>query len=102
MDIRPGTTVTVEITAPPRNEPARKTLQRLFRRDPQGLREHRRQKRQRPSWQTWRRGGRMWHHQMKAKPPMQLVPGCRLSLLATVDTIRDLQSVQRFVKVTAK
>jgi hypothetical protein len=101
MDIRPGATVTIEITAAPRNEPARKTLQRLFGRDPQTLRQHRQQKRQRPSWQTWRRGGRMWHHQMKAKPPMQLVPGNRLSLLATVDTIRDIESVQRFVKVAA-
>jgi hypothetical protein len=44
----------------------------------------------------------MWHHQMKSRPPVELAAGRRLSLLATVDTIRDLQSVARFVKVTAR
>lgn len=100
MDVRPGMTVVVEITAAPRNAPACKTLLRLFRRDPAALRHRDRQKRQRPSWQTWRRGGRMWHHQMKAKPPIQLSAGSRLSLLATVDTLRDLESVRKYVKLT--
>ncbi len=102
MDITPGTTVTVEITAAPRSAAARKTLLRLLGRTPEVRRHQRRQKRQRPSWQTWRRGGRMWHHQMKSTPPVELAAGRRLSLLATVDTIRDLESVERYVKVTAK
>ena len=100
MDVRPGMTVVVEITAPPRTAPARKTLLRLFRRDPAALRHRDKQKRQRPSWQTWRRGGRMWHHQMKSQPPIQLVPGSRLSLLASVDALRDLESVCKYVKLT--
>ncbi len=100
MDVRPGMSVVVEITVPPRSAPARKTLLRLFRRDPQLLRHRDRQKRQRPSWETWRRGGRMWHHQMKSKPPISLAAGSRLSLLATVDTLRDLESVEKYVKVT--
>jgi hypothetical protein len=102
MDITPGTTVTVEIAMAPRNAAARKTLLRLFRRTPEIARNERRQKRQRPSWQMWRRGGRMWHHQMKSKLPVQLVPGQRLSVLATVDAIRDLQSVERFVKLVSQ
>jgi hypothetical protein len=99
MDIIPGTTVTVQIEKTPRTDAARKTLVRLFRRTANLRRLQRRQKRQRPSWETWRRGGRMWHHQMKSKPPIALTPGSRFSVLATVDTIRDLHSVQRFVRI---
>ena len=102
MDISPGTTVTVEITAVPRTEAARKTLLRLLSRTAEVRRHQRRQKRQRPSWETWRRGGRMWHHQMKSIPLFEPTPGRRLSLLATVDTIRDLASVERYVKVTSE
>jgi hypothetical protein len=100
MDIRPGQTVSVEIVRTPSNEAARKTLTRLFRRDPHVTRFHRRQKAKRPSWQTWRRGGRMWHHQMKSPPPVKLVAGQRYSVLATVDVLRDLESVGACVKVT--
>jgi len=101
MTIAPGKIVSIEITALPRTEAARKTLTRLFRRDPELARVHRQQKRHRPSWQTWRRGGRTWHHQMKSEPPVKLLPGRRLSLLATVDTIRDIESLAQCVKVTA-
>ena len=101
MDITPGTTVTVEIAKAPRSEAARKTLVRLYRHTAEARQQQRRQKNQRPSWQTWRRGGRMWHHQMKTKAPFTPNPGSRFALLATVDAIRDLASVARFVKVTA-
>lgn len=101
MDLTPGQTISVEITTPPRAAAAQKTLTRLFRRDPDIARHHRRQKRNRPSWQTWRRGGRMWHHQMKSNPAIALTAGQRLSLLATLDVIRDLQSVARYVRVSA-
>lgn len=100
MDITPGKTVCIEITKPPQNAAATKTLTRLFRKDPVVARQQRRQGKNRPSWQAWRRGGRMWHHQMKTKPPFTLTAGRRLSLLATMDIIRDLKSVERWVKVT--
>lgn len=102
MDIAPGQSITVEITLTPRKTAAAKTLLRLSRRDPQVARAQRRQKTRRPSWQTWRRGGRMWHHQMKSKLPIALKPGDRLSLVATLDVIRDLKSVARWVKVTPR
>ena len=100
MDITPGQTVAIELTAAPRNAAAFKTLTRLFRRDPQVVQQQRRQSRQRPSWQQWRRGGRMWHHQMKTKPCFALTVGKQMSLRVSVDIIRDLQSVSRWVKVT--
>lgn len=100
MNITPGKTVSVEVLAAPTSAAARKTLVRVLNKDPQIAHRRRRQTRKRPSWQTWRRGGRMWHHQMKTRSPVQLTPGSRYSLLATVDVIRDLESVGRWVKVT--
>lgn len=100
MDIKPGTTVSVEITRTPRNDAAEKTLNRVCAKDPQVAKFHRRLKEQRPSLQHWRRGGRLWHHQMKTKSPVSLTPGAKYTLFATVDVIRDLASVSRWVKVT--
>ena len=102
MDIKPNVAVSVEVTARPTNEAVRKTLMRLFRKDPVIAKHMRIQDKHRPSWQLKRRGGRMWHHQMKSKPPINLEAGSSYSLVATVDVLRDLNSVQRFVKVTAK
>ncbi|MEW6252999.1 MAG: hypothetical protein AB1716_20365 [Planctomycetota bacterium] len=101
MEIAPGQTVSIELTSVPRNAAARKTLVRLFARDAAVVRDKRWQQRHRPSWQQWRRGGNIWHHQMKTKPPVTLAAGRQVALQATVDVIRDLQSVQRWVKVTA-
>ena len=100
MDIQPGTLVTVEITAEPRSAGAFKTLARVCRKDPEITRRQRWQARHRPSWQIKRRGGRFWHHQMKSTPGVALTAGARYSVRASVDVIRDLASVQRWVKVT--
>ena len=100
MDIPFGRTVSVELTAMPRNAAAEKTLNRLFAKDPQAARRHRWQTRHRPSWEQWRRGGNQWHHQMKSKPALALAKGVVVSLLTTVDVVRDLQSVERWIKVT--
>lgn len=100
MDIKPGSTVTVEITRTPTTDAAQKTLQRLCRKDPAQLRRQRHQDRHRPSWESWRRGGRQWHHQMKSRPGVKIAAGARYTLLASVDVLRDIKSVDRFVKVT--
>jgi len=102
MDIMPGKTVSVEVTETPRNAAARKTLARLFRKDPHVARQQRWQSRHRPSWQEHRRGGRMWHHQMKSRAPVSLNAGSSYSILATLDVIRDLASVARWVKVAER
>ncbi len=102
MEIAPGQRVSIELTAVPRSQAAVKTLTRLFAKDPAAVRAHRWQSRHRPSWESWRRGGNQWHHQMKTKPPVTLAPGRQLSAVATVDLLRDLQSVQRWVKITAQ
>ena len=101
MEIAPGANVTVEITARPRSAAAAKTLTRVCAKDADVKKRKRHRKAHRPSWIEWIRGGKYWHHQMKSKPGISLAPGAKYSLRATVDVIRDLESVQRCVKVTA-
>lgn len=102
MDIQPGSIVKVAITALPTSAAAEKTLIRLCRKDPQVERHHRRQQAKRPSWERWRRGGKMWHHQMKTEPAVRVAPGAAYTIRATVDVLRDLQTVARFVDVSTK
>ncbi len=99
MDIKPGTIVSVTVTKAPTNAAAEKTLTRLFRKDPAVARHHRLQQRKRPSFEEWRRGNATWHHQMKTKPAAKVAPGASYKLRATLDVIRDLASVSRFVDV---
>ncbi len=101
MDITPGNTVNIEITATPRAEAARKTLLRVCGKDERMAKLRRVQKRDRPSWQWWQRGGRQWHHQMHTISPVKLTPGSRYEVRATVDVIRDLASVSRWIKVSS-
>ena len=102
MAIAPGKTVTVKIVSPPTNEAARKTLIRICRKDPLIAKHDRRQHDKRPSFQTWRRGGRPWEHRMKTVSNVKLVAGQTYSVFGTVDVLRDLESVKRFVKLSAK
>jgi len=99
MDVAIGSKISVEITKNPTNDAARKTLIRLYRKDAAVARHHRMQQAKRPSWESWRRGGKMWHHQMRSKPAITLAPGQKFSLRATIDIVRDLESISRFVKV---
>ena len=102
MDIAPGSTVNIEITKRPRSAAARKTLARVCQKDPDVAKHRRIQKAKRPSWQEWIRGGRYWHHQMKTKPSANLEPGSAYTVRATVDVVRDLQSVKGCVNLTVR
>lgn len=102
MDIAPGTNVNVQIVAAPQKEAARKTLIRICSKDRKAVSTHRRQKLRRPSLQSWQRGGRMWEHRMQTKPAVTLAPGATYAIRATVDVLRDLASVKRWVKVSAR
>jgi hypothetical protein len=100
MEIAPGQNISIEITAEPASAAACKTLTRLCARDPAVSKARRWRKAHRPSWESWRRGGKMWHHQMKSALPVAVRPGARYTVRATLDVLRDLESVQRFVRVT--
>ena len=69
---------------------------------PAVARAQRTRKANRPSWQEWIRGGKFWHHQMKSRPAVKLEPGQVYTVRASVDVIRDLESVRSFVKLTAQ
>jgi hypothetical protein len=99
MDIDPGSMVSVEIAVTPRAAAARKTLMRVCHKDPRLAKRHRQQKAKRPSQRDWIRGGKYWHHQMKSRPAARLTPGQTYALRATLDVIRDLESVKDCVKV---
>jgi hypothetical protein len=102
MDIAPGSMVTIEINKDPRREAARKTLHRVCLKNAELAKQARHQKHIRPSWQDWIRGGKFWHHQMKTKPLSKLEPGRVYTVRATLDVIRDLESVEDCVRVTAQ
>ena len=99
MELPLGKIVTIEITKRPTTEAARKTLVRLCRKDAAIVKHDRMQHAKRPSREAWRRGGKMWHHQMKTTPAVTIAPGAKYSVRATLDVVRDLESVKRFVKV---
>jgi len=102
MEVEPGASIVVEIRKSPTGEAARKTLLRVCAKDSNVQRQQRRQKAQRPSWQDKRRGGRFWHHQMKSQSPVSLAPGRTYELRATLDVVRDLESVARYVNITTR
>lgn len=100
MNVTPGGNVVVELKTMPTNAAACKTLVRLCSKDRDVHKLHRAQTNKRPSWQLKRRGGRMWHHQMESRPSFELKPGVRYTICATVDVVRDLTSVERFISVS--
>ncbi len=101
MDIQPGTKVEIEIRKVPRAAAAAKTLTRICAKDPQVAKARRIRKRNRPSVRTKQRGGRIWKHRMRSKLPVTLDPGKTYTVRATLDVVRDLASVARYVEVRA-
>lgn len=101
MNIAPGSEITIEVKSVPTSAAAQKTLLRLLRKDPAAVRLQRHQKAKRPSFEEWRRGNNMWHHQMRSKPPVAVVRGAKCRIRASIDVIRDLRSVEEWVTVGA-
>jgi len=101
MSITPGSNIKLEIAKLPSNAAARKTLTRLCRRDAGVQRTQRHQQRKRPSLEFWNRGNKQWHHQMKTIPPVTLHVGAAYQMRATLDVIRDIASIEKWVKVSA-
>ncbi|MEQ9459543.1 MAG: hypothetical protein RIG82_01145 [Phycisphaeraceae bacterium] len=99
--IAPGTQVLVKITKQPTNDAARKTLIRVLSKDPEIAEHTKRQRRARDRHnQPHARGGRTWIIRIPKKQQVRALPGEHGKVLATVDVLRDLASVERFVEVT--
>ncbi len=100
MEIQPGSTIKVTLTRTPTTEAAAKTLARVFRSSPEGRRARVQRRRLRTNQFLGRqRGGRIWTVRPKAPRLMQPEEGTTCEILATSSIIRDLASVERFVKV---
>ena len=96
MQLEPGNQVKVTLKRPVTNQAAVKTLGRVFLKDPQIGRSRRRRPKH---FDENRRGGGMWR---TIKPGSVAVPprvGESCTLTCTVDVIRDLASVERFIDV---
>ncbi|WP_428386492.1 hypothetical protein [Mucisphaera sp.] len=99
--IAPGTQVVVKIKMQPTNEAARKTLVRVLNKDAANAEHVKRQRRARDRHnRDTNRGGRIWVARIPKKQHVRCLPGEQGTVLATVDVLRDLASVSRFVDVT--
>lgn len=97
--ITPGQWVNVKITKEPRAIAQRKTLVRLFEKDSQVKAERSRQKRTRPVRQH-RRGGRLWSDRPPRLALVKTCAGASYRIFASVDVIKDLESLGSHVQVT--
>jgi hypothetical protein len=98
-EIKPGSTVEVKVVKAPRTQPARYTLGRIFLRDPavrksrssdaKPVREH-------------RRGGRMWRARPRGTVLQIPAVGDTCTVRASVELLRDLANVTKFVSVKAR
>ena len=103
-DITPGSTVTVKVVKEPTSAAARKTLVRLLSKDPVVVKENQRLKTVRArntSFST--RGGRwrIWESRLVKQNPVAGTVGESGKILASVDVLTDLKSVEKFVEVSA-
>lgn len=96
MNLEPGKNVTVTVTASVITPRAQKTLARLFLKDP--ARPDKRNHPRKP-FSEKRRGGRWWSNYKTGTVAMPPSKGQSAKLTATVDVIRDLESVAKYVSV---
>ncbi len=100
--IKPGSTVKVKIVKNPTNAAATKTLQRILAKDPVQQKDTRRLRRIRQQETiTHQRGGRQWDIHIPKPKRLLGRAGEAGTVTATLDVLRDLKSVERFVEVKA-
>ena len=100
-EIQPGTKVQVKVVAHPSNISAKKTLVRILSKDDAHEAENKRLARiRRKMYSPRRRGGRLYSGRMPKLRRVKGEVGESGSVLATMDVIRDLASVSRFVEVS--
>ena len=101
MDIQPGSQIKLEITKTPKRAAALKTLRKLCGKDETIRKANKKRKAKRPSWETWVRGGKFWHHQMKTTSEAKIERGETFELTASMDVLRELPSVSDCIRVQA-
>lgn len=100
--IKPGSRVHVKVVKQPTNEAAAKTLQRVLMKDAAMQKDTRRLRRIREQeTRTHQRGGRTWTVRIPKPARLHGRVGEAGTVRATLDVLRDLRSVERFVEVSA-
>jgi len=101
LQITPGSKVLVKIVKAPTNVAAAKTLSRILSKDPAAKREMNRQRAIRKRlYDPQPRGGRTYGGHIVKQQPMYGKLGESGTITASLDVLRDLGSVERFVEVT--
>jgi len=101
LEVKPGGKVSIEVIKTPRSEAAAKTLSRIFGKDLASRNLRRRRKALRAdSKRVHRRGGRPWEYAPHAPRLVQPSKADTCTVLVTLDLVGDLESVQRFIKVS--
>jgi hypothetical protein len=99
--IKPGSNVTVKVVKAPTNAAATKTIVRILSKDTAVMKENKRQKQIRKRLYAPKpRGGRTYGGFIVKQHPVKGVIGEQGVVFASLDVVRDLQSVERFVEVT--
>jgi len=102
QDIKVGSNVKVTVVKDVTNEAARKTIARILAKDADIAAEHKRLRKSRDRHlRLEARGGREWAVRVIKQHPIQGKSGETGTVLATVDVINDLNSVKKFVEVSA-
>lgn len=102
MDIAPGSKVNVKVVKHPTSQSARKTLVRLLSKDAEHKAEQKLMAKTRAKhYSPRRRGGRLYGGQMRKIMRVHGEMGESGTIVATMDVLRDLISVSRFVEVSA-
>jgi hypothetical protein len=99
--IQPGDTITIKVTKPVTSQAASKTITRLLHKDEDVKTElKRRAAVRKKGFNPQPRGGRLYGgHVRIGHAPIKGEQGESGTIRATVDVLRDLRSVERFVEV---
>ncbi len=98
-DIKPGQWINVKVKARPRALAGRKTLVRLFEQDSGVRKERRRQAKSRIAQES-RRGGRIWMNIPARLEIVETSPGATYKIFASIETLKALKSVEKYVEIT--
>ncbi len=99
--IAPGSKINVKVVKHPSNAAACKTLVKLLSKDPLVHKENARLRKARARHITnHQRGGRTWYVRVPKQRPVEGKLGETGTIIATLDVLTELKSVQRFVEVS--
>ncbi|UCD28197.1 MAG: hypothetical protein JSV03_14060 [Planctomycetota bacterium] len=96
--IKPGKWIKVKITSVPKAANNIKTMIRVFEKDQNMQTTRKRLAKSRPV-KTHIRGGRPWADRPQRLPVVKIEPGATYRVFASVDVLRDLESVEKFVEI---